>query len=365
VTSGTAPGSAAALAGPVAVLGFGNQGEAQALNLRDSGVPVVVGARAGGAGEARARAHGFATLPLDRAVQGARACAVMLPDERIPELWPAVAAALAPGAGVVFAHGFSLLYGGLAFPVGSDVVLVSPTGPGRVLREVYTKGQGLPAYLAVHQDAGGDAWGLATRYAHAIGSGRATLWRTTVREETEVDLFGEQSVLCGGMNELVTAAFETLVARGYSAEIAYLECVHQLKYLADLLHERGVAGMRRGISGTALYGDLTRGPRVIGEASRAAMAALLEEIRSGAFAREWAEEYRKGAPTVAQGLARAAAHPIERARESAMGTGGGPGGGPGGGAGGGTGEEAGGDPGSGAPGTPGAGVESRKALSKN
>ena len=359
MTSGSAPGGAAALAGPVAVLGFGNQGEAQALNLRDSGVPVVVGARAGGAGETRARAHGFATFPLDRAVQGVRVCAVMLPDERIPELWPAVAAALAPGAGVVFAHGFSLLYGGLAFPAGSDVVLVSPTGPGRVLREVYVKGQGLPAYLAVHQDGSGDAWGLATRYAHAIGSGRATLWRTTVREETEVDLFGEQSVLCGGMNELVTAAFETLVARGYSAEIAYLECVHQLKYLADLLHERGVAGMRRGISGTALYGDLTRGPRVIGEASRAAMAALLEEIRSGAFAREWADEYRQGTPAIARGLARAAAHPIERARESALGAHGGPGGS--------AGEEAGGSPG-GNPGdepAPGARGESRKALSKN
>src|SRR5262245_31690982 len=314
-----------ALEGPVAVLGFGNQGEAQALNLRDSGAAVVVGARAGGGGESRARAHGFETLPLDRAVQGVRVCAVMLPDERIPELWPAVAEALPPGTGVVFAHGFSLLYGGLAFPAGSDVVLVSPTGPGRVLREVYVKGQGLPAYLAVHHDGTGGAWGLATRYAHAIGSGRATLWRTTVHEETEVDLFGEQSVLCGGMNELVTAAFETLVARGYSAEIAYLECVHQLKYLADLLHERGVAGMRRGISGTALYGDLTRGPRVIGEASRAAMVSLLEEIRSGAFAREWAEEYRKGSPTIARGLASAEAHPIERARESALGAGGGAG----------------------------------------
>jgi len=348
-----------ALEGPVAVLGFGNQGEAQALNLRDSGVPVVVGARTGGGGESRARAHGFESLPLDRAVKGARVCAVLLPDERIPELWPAVAAALPPGTGVVFAHGFSLLYGGLAFPVGSDVVLVSPTGPGRVLREVYVKGHGLPAYLAVHRDSTGDAWGLATRYAHAIGSGRATLWRTTVHEETEVDLFGEQSVLCGGMNELVTAAFETLVAKGYSAEIAYLECVHQLKYLADLLHERGVAGMRRGISGTALYGDLTRGPRVIGEASRAAMAALLEEIRSGAFAREWAEEYRKGSPTIARGLAGAATHPIERARESALGEGGGA-------AGAGGGAVAGGSPGSREPESPGKGQgESRKALSKN
>jgi ketol-acid reductoisomerase len=346
VTPRAAPGSDASLAGPVAVLGFGNQGEAQALNLRDSGVPVVIGARAGGAGEARARAHGFETLPLDQAARRARVCAVMLPDERIPELWPAVAAALGGKAGVVFAHGFSLLYGSLTFANDADVVLVSPTGPGRVLREVYVRGAGLPAYLAVHQDGSGDAWGLAERYAHAIGSGRATLWRTTVREETEVDLFGEQSVLCGGMNELVTAAFETLVAKGYSAEIAYLECVHQLKYLADLLHDRGVAGMRRGISGTALFGDLTRGPRVIGEASRTAMAALLEEIRSGAFAREWADEYRQGSPTIARGLAQAAAHPIEQARASALGTG----------------PAAGGEPPGEAAQPP---AESRKALSKN
>jgi ketol-acid reductoisomerase len=303
----------------VAVLGFGNQGEAQALNLRDSGVMVVVGARAGGAGDTRARAHGFETLPLDEAARRAAICAIMLPDERTPELWPAIARALAPDAGVVFAHGFSLLYGDLAFPSGADVVLVSPTGPGRVLREVYARGAGLPAYLAVHRDGSGGAWALAESYARGIGSHRARLWRTTVREETEVDLFGEQAVLCGGMNALVTAAFEILVARGYSPEIAYLECVHQLKYLADLLHERGVAGLRRGISGTALYGDLTRGSRVVGEASREAMAALLDEIRSGAFAREWAEEFARGTPRLDAEVARAAAHPIERARAEALG----------------------------------------------
>ncbi len=305
----------------VAVLGFGNQGEAQALNLRDGGVQVVVGARPGGAGEARARAHGFAPVPLEAAARRAAVCAVLLPDERVPALWPAVAAALPPRAGVVFAHGFNLLYGDLPFPADADVVLVSPTGPGGVLRERYQHGEGLPAYLAVHRDGSGGAWALAERYAAGIGSARARLWRTTVREETEVDLFGEQAVLCGGMNALVTAAFETLVARGYAPEIAYLECVHQLKYLADLLHARGVAGMRRGISGTALYGDLTRGPRVVGAESRAAMAALLEEIRSGAFAREWAAESARGAPAVAEAVARGAAHPIEAARAAALGGG--------------------------------------------
>ncbi len=322
----------------VAVLGFGNQGEAQALNLRDSGVAVVVGVRTGGGSEARARAHGFEALPLGEAARRATVCAVLLPDEWTPGLWPAIAPALRRDAGIVFAHGFNLLYADLAFPPGADVVLVSPTGPGRVLRELYARGEGLPAYLAVHRDGSGRAWALAEHYAAAIGSHRARLWRTTVREETEVDLFGEQAVLCGGMNALVTAAFETLVEKGYSPEIAYLECVHQLKYLADLLHERGVAGMRRGISGTALFGDLTRGPRVVGEASRAAMAALLEEIRTGAFAREWAEEFARGSPTLAAAVAQTAAHPIERARTRALG---------------------------GTPGSERPSEESRKALSKN
>jgi ketol-acid reductoisomerase len=322
----------------IAVLGFGNQGEAQALNLRDGGATVVVGARAGGGGEARARAHGFETLPLGEAARRAGVCAVLLPDELTPALWPGILPALRPGTGLVFAHGFNLLYAELAFPADADVVLVSPTGPGRVLREVVARGGGLPAYLAVHRDTSGRAWGLAERYAAALGCDRARLWRTTVREETEVDLFGEQAVLCGGMNALVTTAFEVLVAKGYSPEIAYLECVHQLKYLADLLHERGVAGMRRGISGTALFGDLTRGPRVVGEASRAAMTALLEEIRSGRFAREWGDEVAGGRARLDAEVARAAGHPIEEARRRALAAG----------------------PGQAEP--PG---ESRKALSKN
>jgi ketol-acid reductoisomerase len=300
----------------VAVLGFGNQGEAHAQNLRDSGVTVVVGARSG-RGWGVARRQGFETLEIAEAARRATVCAVMLPDEVIPALWPLITTSLRPGAGVVLAHGFSLLYGNLTLPSGADVVLVSPTGPGRVLREVYLRGAGLPAYLAVHQDATGNAWDLAESYARGIGSHRARLWRTTVREETEVDLFGEQAVLCGGMNALVTAAFETLVARGYSPEIAYLECVHQLSYLADLLHQRGLSGMRMGISRTALYGDLTRGPRGVGEASRQAMAAILEEIRSGAFAREWLEADRAG--WSGQELAASVAEGLDKARASALG----------------------------------------------
>lgn len=302
--------------GPVAVLGFGNQGAAQAENLRDSGHRVVVGARAGGDSERRAKAAGFEALPLDRAARGARVVAMLLPDEVVPREWPAASTTLESGAAVVFAHGFNLLYGSLTFPKASDVVLVSPTGPGRVLRHAFTRGERLPGYVAVHRDASGSAARTAQAYAAAIGCG--PLWPTTVREETEVDLFGEQTVLCGGMNELVTAAFETLVERGYSPEIAYLECVHQMRYLAELLHERGPAGFRDAISGTARYGDLTRGPRVIGEATRREMAAVLEEIRSGAFAREWMAEVAAGMPRLEAALARARSHPIESARKRAL-----------------------------------------------
>ncbi len=309
----------AALAGPVAVLGFGHQGEAQALNLRDAGLEVRVGAREGHAAESRARARGFAPQPLARAVRGAATVAVLLPDDVAPTLWPELAAAIEPGATLVFAHGYNLLARTLEFGAAQDVVLVSPCGPGRVLRQVVERGEGLPAYLAVHQDATGRAWERAEAYATALGCARARLWRTTVREETEVDLFGEQTVLCGGMNALVVAAWETLVAAGYSPEIAYLECVHQLKYLADLLHERGPAGLRDGISGTALHGDLTRGPRVIGEASRRAMAEALEDIRTGRYAAELAAEAAAGKPLVRERVAAGRRHPIEAARRRALG----------------------------------------------
>ncbi len=305
--------------GIVAILGFGNQGQTHALNLRDSGAHVIVGARAGHAAEARARTQGFEVFGLAEATSRASVVAVLLPDEATPSVWPELADAFAPDAVVVFAHGFNLLYRALTFPNGADAVLVSPTGPGRVLRTVYEQGDGLPAYLAVHQDGSGGAWAAAEHYATLLGCARARLWRTTVREETEVDLFGEQSVLCGGMNELVTAAWETLVARGFSPEIAYLECVHQLKYLADLLHERGVSAMRSGISGTACYGDVTRGPRVINAESRRQMASMLAEIQSGEFAREWIAEANAGQPQLEAALARARAHPMEAARRRALG----------------------------------------------
>ncbi len=317
----------------VAVLGFGSQGAAQAQNLRDSGLVVLVGARPGGPSEARARALGFTTLAPADAVRRARASAMLIPDEAVGGAWPGLRPAFAPGAALVFAHGFNLLYGNLDFPEGLDVVLVSPTGPGPAFRRVRESGATLPAYIAVHQDATGRAREVAHDYARHVGC--APLVDTTVREETEIDLFGEQTVLCGGLNALVTAAFDTLVGRGYSPEVAYLECVHQVKYLADLLHERGVAGFRKAISGTALYGDLTRGPRVIGPAARRAMEEILDEVRSGAFAREWLAESARGRPALDRAVAAGAAHPIEAARRRALGgpTGAAPGAGTGPGAG--------------------------------
>jgi ketol-acid reductoisomerase len=301
----------------VAVLGFGHQGEAQAQNLRDSGWRVTVGARPDHSSAERARRLGFAPRGLTEAAANAGCVALMLPDELLPQLWASIAPVLREDVTLVFAHGFNLLYSNLEFPPGADVVLVSPTGPGRVLREHAALGEKLPAYIAVHRDASGHALASAEGYAAAIGC--APLWRTTVREETEVDLFGEQTVLCGGMNALVTAAFETLVEAGFAPEIAYLECVHQLKYLADLLHERGVAGLRRSISGTALYGDLSVGEKVVGASGRAAMRESLAEIRSGAFAEAWLAESAGGRSWLSPRVLAADAHPMERARRRALG----------------------------------------------
>ncbi|MFN8586931.1 MAG: ketol-acid reductoisomerase [Candidatus Eisenbacteria bacterium] len=303
----------------VAILGYGNQGAAHALNLRDSGCDVIVGARPGRGAEARAKEAGFAVFAPAEAAARARVLALLVPDDAVGAAWPEVGAALGAGACVVFAHGFNLLYGDVPVRADADVVLVSPCGPGRVLRQVYERGEGLPAYLAVHRDGSGRAWERAEAYAGWLGCARARLWRTTVREETEVDLFGEQSVLCGGMNALVTAAWETLADAGYSPEIAYLEVVHQLKFLADLLHERGVSGLRRGISGTALYGDVSRGPRVVNAETRRVLAEMLAEIRSGAFAKELAAEVAAGRPVVHREVARAESHPMETARRRALG----------------------------------------------
>ncbi len=303
----------------IAILGFGNQGAAHAHLLRAAGYAPVIGARAEGAGAARARAQGFEVRELGAALGASDLATVLLPDEVLPALWSALEPHIQPGHTLVFAHGFNLLYDGARFPAACDVVLVAPTAPGRVMARARERGESIPAYLAVHQDASGDAWESATAYAHALHCG--PLLRTTVREETEVDLFGEQVVLCGGMNALVLEAWQTLTSRGYTPEVAYLECVHQLRYLAELLHERGPAGFREAISGTARYGDLTRGPRVVGSASRAAMERVLDEIQEGNFAREWRAEIASGGTCLAALTEATRRDPIEAARRRALGLG--------------------------------------------
>ena len=273
-----------------AVLGFGNQGAAQAHCLRASGWPVVVGARPGN-GADRAREAGFELQSLKEATASSEVVAVLLPDEVVSPLFQEqLGEVLRPGQTFVFAHGFSLLYGDYEWPAGVDVILVSPTSPGSVLREEFEAGRGVPAYLAVHQDASGQAWQRAEEYARGIGSDRVALHRTTVREEVEVDLFGEQAVLVGGMLELVSASVGALTRAGYAPEIAYLECAHQLKFLADLLHRVGPEAFLEGISATARYGALTRGPRVVGPETRRELDRMLGEIRDGAFAREFLED---------------------------------------------------------------------------
>ncbi len=291
----------------VAVIGFGNQGAAQAHCLRASGWRVVVGARPGPSRE-RARAAGFEVAAPAEAAAGAETVAALVPDEQFPQLFKeSIRAALGQGAALVFAHGFSVVYGGLRWPPGVDVVLVAPTAPGRVLAEEFDAGRGVPAYLAVGVNATGRAWERATAYATALGCARAGLLRTTVEEEVAIDLFGEQAVLVGGLLELLGAAVDTLVEAGHPPAAAYLECAHQMKYLADLLHSEGPLGFTRAVSATALYGALTRGPRAIGPEVRRAFADILREAESGKFAAEFLADQRAGGPELARLRALAAA----------------------------------------------------------
>lgn len=297
----------------VAVIGFGPQGRAQALDLRDSGVEVVVGLREGSRSGAAVRAAGLDLQPIARAVAQADLVAFLIPDAEQPAVYAdEVAPNLRPGGALVFAHGYGVHYGHLRARADLDVVLVAPLGVGDQVRAQYVAGAGVPALVAVHQDASGAARDRALAYAKALGAGRAGVLESSFREEVESDLFAEQAVLCGGLTHLVTAAFETLVEAGYSPEVAYFCCLHEVKLLADLMHARGIAGMRESISRTAAHGDYTRGPRVIGPQSRAAMRAMLDEIRSGAYDRELQAELAAGGPTLAAGRAAARAHLIEQ-----------------------------------------------------
>ena len=290
-------GNLGLLNGKVAVIGYGSQGHAHALNLLDSGVEVEVGLREGSPSWTKAEEAGLTVKTVADAVKGAQLVAILLPDQVQPQVFEEdIEPNLAPGAAVLFAHGFNIHYGRIDPPAGHDVIMVAPKGPGHVVRRIYTEGFGTPALIAVSRDASGSARELALAYAVGIGSGRAGILETDFAEETESDLFGEQAVLCGGVTELIMAGFDTLTEAGYQPEVAYFECLHELKLIVDLIWEKGISGMRYSISDTAEYGDLTRGPVVIDEATRDRLRKMLADIRSGAFAREWILENQAGRP---------------------------------------------------------------------
>ena len=297
----------------VAVLGYGSQGHAHALNLADSGVDVRVGLRDGSSSAEKAKEAGLRVLPVPEAVAEADLVVVLVPDTEQKDTYDArIAPHLSAGDCLMFAHGFNIRYGQVVPPGDVDVAMVAPKGPGHLVRRMFTEGAGVPSLVAVHQDASGSAHDLALSYAHAIGATRAGVLDTTFAEETETDLFGEQAVLCGGMTALVTAGFETLVEAGYQPESAYFECLHELKLIVDLMYEQGISGMRYSISDTAEYGDLTRGPRVIDASVRAEMQRLLADIRDGSFAQEWIEENRAGRPNFLKLREEGRTHQIEQ-----------------------------------------------------
>src|SRR5436189_1711485 len=279
----------------VAILGYGSQGHAHALNLHDSGVDVVVGLRPDSSSVEKAKADGLQVDSIADAASKGDVVMILLPDEKQAEIWESeIKDGIAPGNLLLFAHGFSVHFGQIDPGPEVDVSMVAPKGPGHLVRRQFTEGAGVPGLVAIHQDASGNARDLALAYAKGIGCTRGGVIETTFKDETETDLFGEQSVLCGGVTELVRAGYETLVEAGYDPRLAYFECLHELKLIVDLMYEKGIAGMRYSISNTAEYGDLTRGKRVIDDHTRAAMKQILAEIQSGDFAREWIAENKAG-----------------------------------------------------------------------
>ncbi len=302
-----------ALAGKtIAILGYGSQGHAHALNLKESGHDVVVGLRADSSSRAKAEAAGLEVVDIPDAASRGDVVMVLLPDEKQAEVWEAeIFDGIAPGDLLLFAHGFSIHYSQIDPPAGVDVGMIAPKGPGHLVRRQYEEGKGVPCLMAIAQDETGRAKELVLAYASGIGGGRAGVIETTFKDECETDLFGEQTVLCGGMTELVRAGFETLVEAGYDPRLAYFETLHELKLIVDLMYEKGVQGMRYSISNTAEYGDMTRGPRVIGPEVRESMKQILGEIQSGEFAREWIAENRAGAENFNRQREEAAGHEIE------------------------------------------------------
>ena len=296
----------------IAILGYGSQGRAHALNLKDSGFDVVVGLRSGGASWPRAEADGFRVQEPNDAVKGAAIVAFLTPDLVQGHLYEATRPDIEQGSAILFAHGFNIHFKQIEPRADLDVVLIAPKGPGDLVRRQYKEGHGVPCLVAVAQDSSGKALKLALAYAHGIGGARAGVIETTFAEETETDLFGEQAVLCGGATELVVAGFETLVKAGYQPEVAYYECMHELKLIVDLLHEGGLKKMHEFISETAAYGDLTRGPRIIDDHVREKMQEILTEIQDGTFARQWIDENKSGQNEYRRLMSEDLAHPIEK-----------------------------------------------------
>jgi ketol-acid reductoisomerase len=297
----------------VAILGYGSQGHAHSLNLKDSGVDVVVGLRPDSASVEQARSNGLEVTDVADAASRGDVVMVLLPDEKHGEVWrEQIRDGIAPGNTLLFGHGFSVHYGEVEPPPEVDVALVAPKGPGHLVRRQFVEGSGVPGLIAVHADASGGAQQLALAYAKGIGCTRGGVIETTFKDETETDLFGEQAVLCGGVSELVRAGYETLVDAGYDPKLAYFECLHELKLIVDLMYEKGITGMRYSVSNTAEYGDLTRGRRIISETTRQAMRDVLGEIQSGAFAREWIAENRAGQENFKRLREEQAGHQIER-----------------------------------------------------
>jgi len=297
----------------IAVIGYGSQGYAQSNNLHESGCNVTVGLRADSPSRAKAEQAGLRVRSVAEAAAEADIVMMLVPDELAPDVYARdVAESMTPGKYLAFSHGFSIHYGFIKPPADVSVFMVAPKGPGHLVRREYEKGAGVPCLLAVHQDPTGQTRQVGLAYAAAIGGGRAGIIETNFREETETDLFGEQAVLCGGLTSLIKAGFETLVEAGYAPEMAYFECLHEMKLIVDLIYEGGISEMRYSISNTAQYGDMTRGPAVINDETKHRMKGLLAEIQSGAFAREWMKQSRDGRPLFQKLEAKTKEHQIER-----------------------------------------------------
>jgi len=297
----------------LAVLGYGSQGHAHALNLKDSGCKVIIGLYPGSKSRAVAKKHGFKVYDTAEAVRLADVILVGLPDMKQASVYKSdILPNLTEGKTLLFSHGLSVHFGLIKIPADIDVIMVAPKGPGHMVRRLYSEGKGMPALIAVGQNHSGKAKQHALAWAKGIGSTRAGVLQTTFKEETETDLFGEQAVLCGGASALVQAGFETLVEAGYQPEMAYFECLHELKLICDLMYESGIAGMRFSISETAKYGDITRGPRVINKATKKEMKKILKEIQDGTFTRQWVKEYKGGLKKYNKLLNKGAAHKIEK-----------------------------------------------------